>query len=247
MPAPDPAGGKNIKTHQRKKKRVKPADTPDSVTHEKPRALAAIHLGRESPHGSVLPTRQLSAEPHQNWPTWHCCAQRLPVSPAPKRLVSVALILALYALRRFRRAAVSCCAVLCSPDVPPVHGFPPCTSGGLAGFTERIVAQVANLCGKLRIWRSADLCVFAGCVHFLPDLVVALVTFVITAQAGMTVTNGRLCVQEWQGKGITAGVIGKHRLSYKINPFLYFFATSAYLLRPLRPAPLLPPSASLAI
>ena len=51
------------------------------------------------------------------------------------RLVSVALILT------SRWAAVSCCAVLCSPDVPPVPGFPYGTSGGLACFTGRIIAQ----------------------------------------------------------------------------------------------------------
>ena len=119
--------------------------------HGLPRALDRHSSGpRVAPRlGAADPPA--SAEPRNSWPTWHCCAQRLPVSPAPKRLVSVALILTLYALRRFRRAAVSCCAVLCSPDVPPVRGFPPCTSGGLAGFTGRIVAQVANPCDKFRI------------------------------------------------------------------------------------------------
>ncbi len=53
----------------------------------------------------------------------------------PVGLVSVALILT------SRWAAVSCCAVLCSPDVPPVPGFPYGTSGGLACFTGRIIAQ----------------------------------------------------------------------------------------------------------
>ena len=48
------------------------------------------------------------------------------------RLVSVALILT------SRWAAVSCYAVLCSPDVPPVPGFPYGTSGGLACFTARL-------------------------------------------------------------------------------------------------------------
>ena len=51
------------------------------------------------------------------------------------RLVSVALILT------SRWAAVSCYAVLCSPDVPPVPGFPDCTSGGLACFTGPIIAD----------------------------------------------------------------------------------------------------------
>lgn len=75
------------------------------------------------------PTRTLSGPPHCV-PIWCCCAQRLPVSPALKRLVSVALILA------SRRGAVSSCAALCSPDVPPAR---PCgllrqrRSGGLHG------------------------------------------------------------------------------------------------------------------
>jgi len=37
--------------------------------------------------------------------------------------------------RGFRWTAVSCYATLCSPDVPPVPGFPACTGDGLAGFT----------------------------------------------------------------------------------------------------------------
>jgi len=42
--------------------------------------VTAIHLGRPLLSGSVPPTRQLR-EPRQRWPTWCCCAQRLPVSP----------------------------------------------------------------------------------------------------------------------------------------------------------------------
>jgi len=42
--------------------------------------VTAIRLGRTLLTGSVPPTRQLR-EPHQRWPTWCCCAQRLPVSP----------------------------------------------------------------------------------------------------------------------------------------------------------------------
>jgi len=54
--------------------------------------VTAIHLGRPLLSGSVPPTRQLR-EPRQRWPTWCCCAQRLPVSPGTfrRRLVSVAL------------------------------------------------------------------------------------------------------------------------------------------------------------
>src|SRR5690606_16595773 len=63
---------------------VKSADKPDSV-----------HLGcpRRDRHYSgpgvattarrYLPAN--SAEPHQRWPTWYCCAQRLPVSPRSLR------------------------------------------------------------------------------------------------------------------------------------------------------------------
>jgi hypothetical protein len=40
---------------------------------------------------------------------------------------------------RFQWTAVSCCAALCSPDVPPVRPFGTCTSGGPAGFTLRII------------------------------------------------------------------------------------------------------------
>ena len=60
-----------------------------------------------------------------------------------RRLVSVALILT------SRWTAVGCYAALCSPDLPPVRPFGPCTSGGLARFTgalspalrEALVAQ----------------------------------------------------------------------------------------------------------
>ena len=50
------------------------------------------------------------------------------------RLVSVALILT------SRWTAVSCYVALCSPDLPPVRPFEPCTSGGLARFTGRIIS-----------------------------------------------------------------------------------------------------------
>jgi len=62
---------------------VKPADKPDSV-HRGPLAKpstwppllwAACHQTARC----HLPAS--SAEPPQYWPTWCCCAQRLPVSP----------------------------------------------------------------------------------------------------------------------------------------------------------------------
>ena len=53
----------------------------------------------------------------------------------PARLVSVALILT------SRLRGVTSYAVLCSPDVPPVPGFPYGTSDGLACFTLRIITD----------------------------------------------------------------------------------------------------------
>jgi len=75
------------------KKSVKPADKPDSV-HRGPLAkpstwpplLWAVCRQTARCH---LPAS--SAEPPRYWPTWCCCAQRLPVSPELNRLVSVAL------------------------------------------------------------------------------------------------------------------------------------------------------------
>ena len=136
LPAPDPAGGKNIKTHQRKKKKSKACryagfcdarETPCASRHSSgPRV--APRLGAAYPPAKCGTTPKLA----------YLALLRAEIARFTrylKRLVSVALILTLYALRRFQWAAVSCCAVLCSPDVPPVRGFPPCTSGGLAGFT----------------------------------------------------------------------------------------------------------------
>ena len=55
-------------------------------------------------------------------------------------LVSVALILT------SRWTAVSCYAALCSPDLPPVRPFGPCTSGGLARFTVAIMSAGGGGC-----------------------------------------------------------------------------------------------------
>ena len=60
----------------------------------------------------------------------------------PLGLVSVALLLT------SRWAAVSCYAVLCSPDGPPVPGFPDCTSGGLARFTALIIPEHGVHCAE---------------------------------------------------------------------------------------------------
>ena len=167
-----------MQPYHQKNQSVKRADKPDSV-HRRSSCESRWRDRHYSGPGVATTARcylpASSAEPHQRWPTWYCCAQRLPVSPgarpAPRvamgfsglrrqpsglrqpgqlalapiehlrwrvtpRLVSVALILT------SRWAAVSCCAVLCSPDVPPVPGFPYGTSGGLACFTERIIAQM---------------------------------------------------------------------------------------------------------
>ena len=66
-------------------------------------------------------------------------------TPAPAcanaGLVSVALILT------SRWTGVTCYAALWSPDVPPVRPFGDCTSGGLAGFTGRIIPRR----GRMRI------------------------------------------------------------------------------------------------
>ena len=45
--------------------------------------------------------------------------------------------------QNFQWTAVSCYAALCSPDVPPVPGFPDCTSSGLVGFTGTIILKTA--------------------------------------------------------------------------------------------------------
>jgi len=94
--------------------------------------LTAITLGRGSPTrlGATYPPAPRS---HINAGLFGIAARRdCPFHPgqvAPARLVSVALILT----SRWR--AVNSYAALCSPDVPPVPGFPYGTSGGLACFT----------------------------------------------------------------------------------------------------------------
>jgi hypothetical protein len=89
-----------------------------------------FHLGRGAPMVAVgFPG--LRREPtglRHSAPAFAGDPQNTLGGSTPK-LVSVALILT------SRWAAVSCYAVLCSPDVPPVPGFPACTSGGLARFT----------------------------------------------------------------------------------------------------------------
>ena len=106
--------------------------------------MTAIHLGRDSRRGSVPPTRRLMRAAFQNnadasaplTPAYLVLLRveiarftRPPLFRGKGRLVSVALILT----SRWR--AVSSCAALCSPDLPPVRPFGGCTSGGLAGST----------------------------------------------------------------------------------------------------------------
>ena len=98
--------------------------------------MTAIPLGRLSPAGSVLPTRELRraaggvASAFTYLVLLRVEIARFTRRRLPKRrLVSVALILT------SRWTGVTCYAALCSPDVPPVRSLEHCTSGGLAGFT----------------------------------------------------------------------------------------------------------------
>ena len=108
--------------------------------------MTAINLGRESPArlGATYPLAQRTASKLAYLVLLRVEIARFTrLSGCPKsRLVSVALILT----SRWR--GVTSYAVLCSPDVPPVRGFPhndlhyclslslaSCTSGGLACFT----------------------------------------------------------------------------------------------------------------
>lgn len=130
------------------KKSVKSADTPDSVHTGCP-----VRDRHSSGPGVARPARchlPASSAGHLNAGLLGVAARRdCPFHPARSRLVSVALILT----SRWR--AVSSCAALCSPDVPPVRPFGAaacrsrscsrqrllraCTSGGLAGFTAVII------------------------------------------------------------------------------------------------------------
>ena len=111
--------------------------------------MTAITLGRSSPNGSVPPTRQLTlrnhkvesrGEPRHSGLAYLVLLRaeiaRFTRPGCPGRLVSVALILT----SRWR--AVSSCAVLCSPDFPPVRPFGTCTSGGPARFTGVIISPI---------------------------------------------------------------------------------------------------------
>ena len=127
-------------------KSVKRADRPDSVHRPSCENRRDRHSsGPRVAHPARCHLPASSAEPRQRWPTWCCCAQRLPVSPELNRLVSVALILT----SRWR--GVASYAVLCSPDVPPVPPFGDCTSDGLASFTGRLSPV------GLRTWRNGTL------------------------------------------------------------------------------------------
>ena len=119
----------------RGKKSVKLADKPDFVrcTFLRRRSVTAINLGRGSPTrlGATYPPTQRTASLLAYLVLLRVEIARFTRrSSCPEhRLVSVALILT----SRWR--GVTSYAVLCSPDVPPVPGFPYGTSGGLACFT----------------------------------------------------------------------------------------------------------------
>ena len=119
---------------KRKNEEVKPADKPDSV-----HAGCPARDRHSSGPGVTPPARcclaASSAEPHRRWPTWHCCAQRLPVSPRAEARTRLCCSDPHLAPCGLRWRGVTSCAVLCSPDVPPVPCFHDGTSGGLAGFT----------------------------------------------------------------------------------------------------------------
>ena len=71
-----------------KNKSVKHADKPDSV-HRRPSCENRWRDRHYSGPGVATTARCYlpanSAEPRQRWPTWYCCAQRLPVSPRSLR------------------------------------------------------------------------------------------------------------------------------------------------------------------
>jgi hypothetical protein len=106
------------------------------------------------PTGSVLPTRRLSGA--TSMPTYlvllraeiarftrtqtaRLCSSNPHLMPGGRPssfALSFGLKRGLRSLSQgFQWRGVTSCAALCSPDVPPVRLFRPCTSGGLAGFT----------------------------------------------------------------------------------------------------------------
>ena len=129
-----------------KEKCVGRADTPDSV-HAAAllrgrQRVTAIHLGRTV-------TRRLGAtHPHTQRAASLCAylvllrAEIARFTRPSRRLVSVALILT------SRWGAVSSCAALCSPDVPPA---PPDrgTSGGLACSTRGKLSRAPRIIGAV--------------------------------------------------------------------------------------------------
>ena len=130
-------------------KSVKPADKPDSVHRGRPRRDrhssgpgVAPRLGATYPWTASGPLAGHRGEPRCPMSTYLVLLRveiaRFTRGSCPPRLVSVALILT------SRWTGVTCYAALCSPDIPPVPGFPDYTSGGLANFTTGIIRH--SLC-----------------------------------------------------------------------------------------------------
>jgi hypothetical protein len=84
--------------------------------------VTVIPLGGESPHRSMLPTRQLSGTTSQLAYLVLLRAEiaRFTHTQVARLCCSDPQLMPC----GFHWRAVSSCAVLCSPDVPPVRGFP---------------------------------------------------------------------------------------------------------------------------
>ena len=80
--------GMALQPCHRKNQSVKRANKPDSV-HRRPSCENRWRDRHYSGPGVTTTARCYlpanSAEPRQRWPTWYCCAQRLPVSPRSLR------------------------------------------------------------------------------------------------------------------------------------------------------------------
>ena len=68
--------------------------------------------------------------------------------PSTRLCCSNPHLIRLACAQRFQWTAVSCYAALCSPDVPPVPGFPDRTSDSLVGFTQRLSQRTISIYPK---------------------------------------------------------------------------------------------------
>ena len=120
-----------------RRKSVKPVDTPDSVHASCPACdRHSSGLGVAPPARCYLPAHSPEARSR--------CAYLVLLRAEIARFTQTELARLCCSDPQlmpcgFRWRAVSSCAVLCSPDVPPVLGFPNCTSDGLTGFTTSIL------------------------------------------------------------------------------------------------------------